>query len=133
MLINHINKLSIIALNTEILKRINEDSVIMKIVLAILVLFFFNGCAQHVSLLGPFYTLGTTGNALQAGVSYGSSHAIKKLRSKNASQKINNSLKENSLKENRLKDDLKENSDEFFNAIKTYVKRSNRIEVLINQ
>lgn len=128
MLINHINKLSIIALNTEILKRINEDSVIMKIVLAILVLFFFNGCAQHVSLLGPFYTLGTTGNALQAGASYGSSHAIKKLRSKNASQKINNSLKEN-----RLKDDLKENSDEFFNAIKTYVKRSNRIEVLINQ
>ena len=128
MLINHINKLSIIALNTEILKRIDEDSVIMKILLAILVLFFFNGCAQHVSLLGPFYTFGTTGNALQAGASYGSSHAIKKLRSKNASQKKNNSLKEN-----KLKDDLKENSDEFFNAIKTYVKRSNRIEVLINQ
>ena len=100
----------------------------MKIVFAIFVLLFFNGCVQNVSLLGPIYTIGTTGNALQAGASLGTSHAIKKIKSKVDSQK-NNIL----LKKIKSKDDLKENSDEFFKTINKYVKRSNRIDTFANQ
>jgi hypothetical protein len=99
----------------------------MKIVLVISVLLFFNGCVQNASLLGPIYTIGTTGNALQAGASFGTSQAIKKIRSQAKSQKINFSLKKN-----KLKNDLKENSDEFFSTIKKHVKKSNRIATLVN-
>ena len=128
MLINHVNKFLKIAFNIKTHKRIYKDSLIMKIVLVISVLLFFNGCVQNASLLGPIYTIGTTGNALQAGASLGTSHAIKKIKSKVDSQK-NNIL----LKKIKSKDDLKENSDEFFKTIKKYVKRSNRIDTFANQ
>jgi hypothetical protein len=127
MLINHVNKFLKIAFNIKTHKRIYKDSLIMKIVLVISVLLFFNGCVQNASLLGPIYTIGTTGNALQAGASFGTSQAIKKIRSQAKSQKINFSLKKN-----KLKNDLKENSDEFFNTIKKHVKKSNRIATLVN-
>ena len=127
MLINHVNKFLEIAFNIKTHKRIYKDSPIMKIVLVISVLLFFNGCVQNASLLGPIYTIGTTGNALQAGASFGTSQAIKKIRSQAKSQKINFSLKKN-----KLKNDLKENSDEFFNTIKKHVKKSNRIATLVN-
>ena len=131
MLINHVNKFLKIAFNIKTHKRNYKDSPIMKIVLVISVLLFFNGCVQNASLLGPIYTIGTTGNALQAGASFGTSQAIKKIRSQAKSQKINFSLKKNKLK-NKLKNDLKENSDEFFNTIKKHVKKSNRIATLVN-
>ena len=38
-----------------------------------------------------------------------------------------------SLKKIKLKNDLKDNSDEFFETIKKYVKKSNRIDTLVNQ
>ena len=127
MLINHVNKFLKIAFNIKTHKRNYKDSPIMKIVLVISVLLFFNGCVQNASLLGPIYTIGTTGNALQAGASFGTSQAIKKIRSQAKSQKINFSLKKN-----KLKNDLKENSDEFFSTIKKHVKKSNRIATLVN-
>jgi len=36
-----------------------------------------NACAQSTALIGPAITVGTTGNVLQAGYSYGSNIAIK--------------------------------------------------------
>ena len=89
MLIKHVNNFLKIVLYNKIHKRNYIDSLIMRIVLVILVLLFFNGCAQNVSLLGPLFTIGTTGNGLQAGASFGTSHAIKKIRSKVALQKNN--------------------------------------------
>ena len=100
----------------------------MKIVITILALLLFNGCAQNASLLGPIYTIGTTGNALQAGASYGTSQAIKKIRNKTVSKKINVLLKKKELNDN-----LKEDSNEFFKSIKKYVKKSNRIDTLVNR
>lgn len=127
MLINHVNKFLKIAFNIKTHKRIYKDSPIMKIVLVISVLLFFNGCVQNASLLGPIYTIGTTGNALQAGASFGTSQAIKKIKSQTEYQKINFSLKKN-----KLKNDLNENSDEFFNTIKKHIKKSNRIATFVN-
>ena len=93
-----------------------------------LVLLFFNGCAQNTALLGPIYTIGTTGNTLQAGVSYGTSYAIKKVRTKNISRKTNVLSEKNELKE-----DLKENPDDFFRIIKRDIKRLNREDIFANQ
>ena len=40
----------------------------------------FNGCMQSTAMLGPVYTLGSTGNTLQAGISYGSNKVITKFK-----------------------------------------------------
>jgi len=54
----------------------------------ILLLFFLNGCVQSTALLGPAYTLFSTGNVYQAGLSYGSNHAVKKITGKSTTENI---------------------------------------------
>jgi len=57
----------------------------------LIILFFIStlaGCAQSTALLGPIYTFGTTGNTLQAGLSYGSNEAITMLTGKTAGENV---------------------------------------------
>ena len=44
---------------------------------------FLNSCAQYSSFIGPTYTIATTGNIYQAGLSYHSGTLIKKKIGKN--------------------------------------------------
>ena len=48
-----------------------------KIVFGLFVVTFFSGCAAPTAMIGPAYTLGSTGNVLQTGFSYGSSKLVK--------------------------------------------------------
>ena len=43
---------------------------------------------QSAALLGPAYTLASTGNIYQAGLSYGSSQAVKKITGKSPTENI---------------------------------------------
>jgi hypothetical protein len=61
---------------------------IKKIILGIFITAFLNGCAQNVALLGPVYTLSTTGNIYQAGASYGSNRVITSLTGKSTTENI---------------------------------------------
>ena len=56
--------------------------ILKKITIGILAIGFFSGCAQNVALLGPSYTLVTSGNLYQAGFSYGGNQIITKTISK---------------------------------------------------
>ena len=80
-----------------------------KLILGIFFIIFLNGCVQSTSFLGPAYTLGTTGNALQAGLSFGTNKTfleIKKInKSKGLEQKKNYELRE--LLEARIKETRK--------------------------
>ena len=80
-----------------------------KLILGIFFITFLNGCVQSTSFLGPAYTLGTTGNALQAGLSYGTNKTFfefKKMnKSKDLEQKKNYELRE--LLEARIKETRK--------------------------
>ena len=49
---------------------------------------FLNGCAQNTALLGPAYTLGTSGNVFQAGLTYSSNQAITSLTGKSPGENI---------------------------------------------
>ena len=49
----------------------------LKISFILLNLIFLNGCFQTTALLGPSFTVATTGNVLQAGFQYGANTAIK--------------------------------------------------------
>ena len=74
-----------------------------KIFAGLFLLFFLNGCVQNTALLGPVYTLATTGNIYQAGLSYGSNQAVKKITGKSPSENIQ-SLVENKKKKNEYLD-----------------------------
>ena len=66
--------------------------ILKKIILAIIFLSFHNGCVQNTALLGPMYTLGSTGNVFQAGLSYGSNKAVTSITGKTPGENIKNLL-----------------------------------------
>ena len=51
-----------------------------------------NGCVQNTALLGPAYTLTSTGNVFQAGLSYGSNKAVTSITGKTPGENIKNLL-----------------------------------------
>ena len=67
--------------------------IIKKIILGIFFLCLLNGCAQSTAFLGPIYTFGTTGNAYQAGFSYGSNKIITNLTGKSTVENVEHLLK----------------------------------------
>ena len=60
--------------------------ILKKISIGILGIVFLSGCAQNAALLGPAYTLASTGNVYQAGFTYGSNEIITKTTGKSAAQ-----------------------------------------------
>ena len=64
--------------------------ILKKIIAGLFLLFFLNGCVQSAALLGPAYTLASTGNIYQAGLSYGSNQAVKKITGKSPTENIKN-------------------------------------------
>ena len=67
--------------------------IIKKIILGIFFLCLLNGCAQSTAFLGPIYTFGTTGNAYQAGFSYGSGKIVTSLTGKSTVENVEHLLK----------------------------------------
>ena len=61
----------------------------MKNILLILISFLLlSACAQSTAFIGPAITVGSTGNVMQAGFSYGSNMAIKKTTGKTPSEHV---------------------------------------------
>ena len=98
-----------------------------KIIIGLFFLLFFNGCLQSTALLGPSYTLISTGNVYQAGFSYGSSKVIKKMTDKTPTENIKSLLDNKKLKVEE------ENYDEFFVLVKNRIEKKSKIINLANQ
>ena len=64
-----------------------------------LLLILLYGGAENTALLGPAYTLGSTGNVLQAGLSYGSDQVVTKKTGKSIGQNLIESFKEDKEEE----------------------------------
>jgi len=61
----------------------------MRNILLILISFLLLGaCAQSTAFIGPAITVGSTGNVMQAGFSYGSNMAVKKTTGKTPSEHV---------------------------------------------
>ena len=99
-----------------------------KTIISLFFLLFLNGCVQSAALLGPAYTLVSTGNVYQAGFSYGSSKVIKKMTDKTPTENIK-SLVDNK----KLKVEEEENYDEFFALVKNRIEKTSKIINLANQ
>ena len=66
--------------------------ILKKIIFGIFLLSFLGGCAQNAALLGPAYTLATSGNIYHAGFTYGSNEVITKATGKSAAQNFKEAL-----------------------------------------
>jgi len=102
--------------------------ILKKIIAGLFLLLFLNGCVQTASLLGPAYTLTSTGNIYQAGLSYGSNQAVKKITGKSPTENVQ-SLVDNKKK----KIEKKEKQEEFFALVKSRIENTSKIIQLANQ
>ena len=102
--------------------------ILKKIIAGLFLLFFLNGCVQSAALLGPAYTLTSTGNIYQAGLSYGSNQAVKNITGKTPTENIK-SLIDNK----KIKIEEKEKQDEFFALVKSRIEKTSKIIQLANQ
>ena len=66
--------------------------ILKKIIFGILALIFLVGCAQNAAILGPAYTLASTGNIYHAGFTYGGNEIITKKTGKSAAQNFKEAL-----------------------------------------
>ena len=101
--------------------------ILKKIIIGLFSLLFFNGCLQGTALLGPSYTLISTGNVYQAGFSYGSSKVIKKMTDKTPTENIKSLLDNKKFKVEEV------NYDEFFALVKNRIEKKSKIINLANQ
>ena len=90
-------------------------------------LLFLNGFVQTTALLGPVYTLASTGNIYQASLSYGSNHAVEKITGKSPTENVQ------SLVDNKKKIEEKEKQEEFFALVKSRIEKTSKIIQLANQ
>ena len=102
--------------------------ILNKIIAGLFLLFFLNGCVQSTALLGPAYTMASTGNIYQAGLSYGSNQAVKNITGKTPTENIK-SLVDNK----KIKIEEKEKQDDFFALVKSRIEKTSKIIKLANQ
>ena len=102
--------------------------ILKKIIAGLFLLFFLNSCVQSTALLGPVYTLTSTGSIYQAGLSYGSNQAVKKVTGKTPTENIK-SLVDNK----KMKIEEKESQEEFFALVKSKIEKTSKIIKLANQ
>ena len=102
--------------------------ILKKIITGLFLLFFLNGCVQSTALLGPAYTMASTGNIYHAGLSYGSNQAVKNITGKSTTENIKNLA--NSQK---IKAEEKEKQDEFYALVKGRIEKTSKIIQLANQ
>mgnify|MGYP004040046723 FL=1 len=99
-----------------------------KIILGLFVISFLGSCAPPTAMIGPAYSLTSSGNILQAGLSYGSSEMITMYTGKTPLE----NLQETSLKEKNIKKKTLE-SEDFQFLVKQNVEKTNKILKSSNQ
>jgi hypothetical protein len=66
--------------------------ILKKLIMGIFMLTMLGGCAQNAALLGPAYTLASSGNVYHAGFTYGGNELITKTTGKSAAENLKEAL-----------------------------------------
>ena len=93
----------------------------MKIACKILFFLILNGCVQSSAFLGPALTVANSGNIYQAGLSYGSNVAVKKITGKTTIENIHEILQP------------RENENKIISSAKEKIKTVSKIKDLSSQ
>ena len=99
-----------------------------KIITGLFFISFLGACTSPTAMLGPAYTLTSTGNVAQAGFSYGSSELITMYTGKTPMENV---IEITSKDVNIQKQTLE--SEDFKNLVKTRVIKTNNILKSTNQ
>ena len=103
-----------------------------KIIFGLFIFSFLGACASPTAMLGPVYTLSSTGNVLQAGLSYGSSEIVTAYTGKTPMENLEEFTSNNlSNKKNIQKQTLE--SEEFQQLVKNKILKTKEIIKLSNQ
>ena len=100
---------------------------IKNIVIGLFLISFLNGCVQSTVLVGPAYTLVSTGNIYNASLTYGSSKAVEKITGKTPVENIK------SLVDTKDSTNEDEDYEEFFALVKSRIEKTNKILNPVNQ
>ena len=112
--------------------RITITMINKKLILGLFIITLLGGCSSPTALLGPVYTLSSTGSGLQAGINYGSNELITMYTGKTPIEnlkKINVDKKKNET--NIQKKTLE--SEDFYILVKRKIERTNKIIKKTNQ
>ena len=99
-----------------------------KIILGIFLASFLGACTSPTAMLGPAYSLSSSGNVLQAGLSYGTNQLITVRTGKTPIE----NLKEIKPVEKNIKKQTLESQD-FYILVKNKIEKTNGILKLSNQ
>ena len=103
-----------------------------KIIIGLFTISFLGACASPTAMLGPAYTLTSSGNVIQAGLSYGSNEMITMYTGKTPLENLQEiSSIEQSNKKNIHKKTLE--SEDFYILVKQNVEKTNKILKSSNQ
>ena len=97
-----------------------------KLIFGFIIVSFLGGCASPTAMIGPAYTLSSSGNVLQAGLNYGSNQMITKYTGKTP---IENLKEVKDLKIKQTKNIEKETleSEDFYILVKNKIEKTNGI------
>ena len=103
-----------------------------KIILGLFIVSFLGACASPTAMLGPAYTLTSSGNVIQAGLSYGSNEMITMYTGKTPLENLQEiSSVEHTNKKNIHKNTLE--SEDFHILVKQSIEKTNKILKSSNQ
>ena len=96
-----------------------------KIILGLFIFSFLGACASPTAMLGPAYTLTSSGNVIQAGLSYGSNEMITMYTGKTPIENLQDIAKIENNKKNIHKKTLE--SEDFYFLVKEKIEATNKI------
>ncbi len=103
-----------------------------KIILGLFIFCFLGACTSPTAMLGPAYTLTSTGNIYQAGLNYGSQEMITMYTGKTPIENLQEISKVNDYKKTNIKKNTLE-SEDFYILVKNKIEKTGSIIRLSNQ
>ena len=103
-----------------------------KKIICFISIFFLNACTSPTAMLGPAYTLSSTGNIFQAGLSYGSNELITQYTGKTPIENLKE-ISEIELEKDKniMKKTLE--SEDFYYLVQNKFKKTRSLIKLSNQ
>ena len=103
-----------------------------KIIFGLFVISFLGGCTSPTAMLGPAYTLSSTGSALQAGINYSSNQLITMYTGKTPIENLQKVSSDQLKKTKNIQKKTLE-SDDFYFLVKKRIEKTNKIIKKTNQ
>ena len=104
----------------------------IKIIFGLFLVSFLGGCTSPTAMLGPVYTMASTGNVYQAGLTYGSNEYITKTTGKTPIENLKSIGTQKKEPEKNVQKKTLE-SEDFYILVKNKIEKTSGILKLSNQ